>query len=118
VIVFRVGFGRCGRVAFERCGRVSGRGFGPVKGGLTGRLGGGLTGRLGGGLTGRLHGGLSSGLSSPSRRVGRPLPIVGGHLRVPPVSTTQVSLLPPPWDELTTRDPGWRATRVRPPRVT
>ena len=34
------------------------------------------------------------------------------------VSTIQVSLLPPPWDELTTREPGRRATRVRPPRVT
>ena len=34
------------------------------------------------------------------------------------VSTTQVSLLPPPWDELTTREPGRRATRVSPPRVT
>ncbi len=36
----------------------------------------------------------------------------------PSASTTQVSLLPPPCDELTTRDPSRRATLVRPPRVT
>src|SRR6185369_13206455 len=30
----------------------------------------------------------------------------------------QVSLLPPPCDELTTKDPLRNATRVRPPRVT
>lgn len=34
------------------------------------------------------------------------------------VSTTQVSLLPPPWDELTTREPARLATLVKPPRVT
>ena len=28
---------------------------------------------------------------------------------------TQVSLLPPPWDEFTTKEPPRRATRVRPP---
>src|SRR5262249_43685533 len=28
---------------------------------------------------------------------------------------THVSLLPPPWEEFTTIDPGSRATRVRPP---
>ena len=33
-------------------------------------------------------------------------------------STTQVSLLPPPWDEFTTIDPLRMATRVRPPVVT
>ena len=33
-------------------------------------------------------------------------------------STIQVSLLPPPWDELTIRDPGSRATLVSPPGVT
>src|SRR6187551_364049 len=32
--------------------------------------------------------------------------------------TIQVSLLPPPCDELTTKDPLRRATRVKPPRVT
>src|SRR5258708_2055422 len=31
---------------------------------------------------------------------------------------TQVSRLPPPWELLTTREPGFRATRVRPPGVT
>ncbi len=30
-------------------------------------------------------------------------------------ASTQVSLLPPPWDELTTYEPGRRATRVSPP---
>ena len=30
-------------------------------------------------------------------------------------SSTQVSLVPPPWLELTTREPSLRATRVRPP---
>ena len=30
-------------------------------------------------------------------------------------SSTHVSLLPPPWDELTTSEPFSRATRVRPP---
>ena len=34
------------------------------------------------------------------------------------VSTIQVSLLPPPWEELTTREPLRRATRVSPPVVT
>ena len=34
------------------------------------------------------------------------------------VSTIQVSLLPPPWLELTTSEPSGRATRVRPPLVT
>ena len=29
--------------------------------------------------------------------------------------STQVSLLPPPWEEFTTRDPFLRATRVSPP---
>src|SRR5262249_59777473 len=33
----------------------------------------------------------------------------------PHVSSTQVSLVPPPWLELTTRDPFFNATRVRPP---
>jgi acyl-homoserine lactone acylase PvdQ len=28
---------------------------------------------------------------------------------------TQVSLLPPPWEEFTTSDPGRKATRVSPP---
>ena len=31
---------------------------------------------------------------------------------------TQVSLLPPPWEELTTSDPSRSATRVRPPGTT
>src|SRR6516225_4373538 len=30
-------------------------------------------------------------------------------------SSTQVSFVPPPWLELTTSDPAWSATRVRPP---
>ena len=34
------------------------------------------------------------------------------------VSTIQVSLLPPPWEELTTSEPFRRATRVSPPAVT
>ncbi len=33
-------------------------------------------------------------------------------------STTQVSLLPPPWDEFTTSEPFRSATRVSPPMVT
>ncbi len=33
-------------------------------------------------------------------------------------STIQVSLLPPPWELLTTSEPGCMATRVRPPVVT
>ena len=33
-------------------------------------------------------------------------------------STTQVSLVPPPWDELTTSEPSRSATRVRPPGTT
>ena len=33
-------------------------------------------------------------------------------------STTQVSLLPPPWDELTTVEPLRKATRVSPPVLT
>src|SRR4051812_44496826 len=32
-------------------------------------------------------------------------------------SSTQVSLVPPPWLELTTNDPFFSATRVRPPGV-
>src|SRR5262249_28630218 len=51
----------------------------------------------------------------------QPVKIVGGareHLN--PVSTThpsktQVSFVPPPWLEFTTRDPSFSATRVRPP---
>ena len=39
---------------------------------------------------------------------------VGAHCS----STTQVSLLPPPWDELTTMEPLRIATRVSPPVVT
>ena len=30
-------------------------------------------------------------------------------------SMTQVSLLPPPWELLTTREPSFKATRVSPP---
>ena len=45
----------------------------------------------------------------------RPRSVSGGS---PAGSTTQVSLLPPPWDEFTTSDPSRRATRVSPPRVT
>ena len=33
-------------------------------------------------------------------------------------ASTQVSLLPPPWEELTTNEPGRSATRVRPPGKT
>ena len=32
--------------------------------------------------------------------------------------TTQVSLQPPPWEEFTTREPRFRATRVKPPGLT
>ena len=38
--------------------------------------------------------------------------------QVPPDSTTHVSLLPPPWEELTTSDPFTSATLVRPPGST
>ena len=30
-------------------------------------------------------------------------------------SNTQVSLVPPPWEEFTTKEPSFRATRVKPP---
>ena len=33
----------------------------------------------------------------------------------PYAPSTQVSFVPPPWDELTTNDPSFSATRVRPP---
>jgi len=36
----------------------------------------------------------------------------------PPLDNTQVSLLPPPWDEFTTSEPFLSATRVRPPGST
>ncbi len=42
----------------------------------------------------------------------------GGLHQLLSVSTIQVSLLPPPWEELTTSDPLTIATRVRPPVVT
>src|SRR5437867_5308014 len=45
-----------------------------------------------------------------------PVQVVGGageHAAYP--SSTQVSLVPPPWLELTTREPGSSATRVSPP---
>ena len=58
------------------------------------------------------HGSAGS-TSAPSARAA--VVTVGPARRV---STTQVSLLPPPCDELTTREPARRATRVRPPRVT
>ena len=48
-----------------------------------------------------------------------PVEIVGyarEHQSVP--STIHVSLLPPPWEELTTREPSRNATRVSPPVVT
>ena len=54
--------------------------------------------------------------SAPSRSAVTPAP--RRARRRTGESTTQVSLLPPPWDELTTSDPLRRATRVRPPRVT
>src|SRR3546814_17361644 len=37
------------------------------------------------------------------------------HHRRPPSWSTQVSLVPPPWLELTTSEPSVSATRVRPP---
>src|ERR1700733_7154751 len=39
----------------------------------------------------------------------------GGHAGPSSPSTIQVSLVPPPWLELTTSDPSFSATRVRPP---
>ena len=39
----------------------------------------------------------------------------GSELMPPrPSSSTQVSFVPPPCDELTTREPSFKATRVRP----
>ena len=45
-------------------------------------------------------------------------PAQHGPAPVAPSASTQVSLLPPPWDELTTSEPLRRATRVRPPGST
>src|SRR5688500_18964827 len=42
---------------------------------------------------------------------------VGTEVRHDPSSSTQVSLVPPPCEELTTSEPFLRATRVRPPGV-
>src|SRR5215471_12145815 len=38
-----------------------------------------------------------------------------GRASLPQFAITQVSLVPPPWDELTTREPSRSATRVNPP---
>src|ERR1700679_2359339 len=54
-------------------------------------------------------------------RAGEPEKIVGGarkhriYAEPSGSSTIQVSLVPPPWLELTTSDPSFSATRVRPP---
>ena len=41
--------------------------------------------------------------------------MVGGAAEHLSTSSTQVSLVPPPWEELTTSEPSRSATRVRPP---
>src|SRR3984957_12815304 len=57
----------------------------------------------------------------PLHRAGEPEQIVGrarehrGQADPSGSSTIQVSLVPPPWLELTTSDPSFSATRVRPP---
>src|SRR5436190_1742937 len=49
----------------------------------------------------------------PVERVGH-----AGEHQASLAASTQVSLLPPPWEELTTYDPARSATRVRPPGST
>src|SRR5262249_45342046 len=46
---------------------------------------------------------------------GKPVEIIGGAGQHRQESRTQVSLVPPPWLELTTSEPFFSATRVRPP---
>src|SRR5699024_1128341 len=58
---------------------------------------------------------------TPTERAWRPKVVRRSHQYVPqpaPRSTIQVSLLPPPWEELTIREFLGRGTRVRPPAVT
>ena len=52
---------------------------------------------------------------SPLDVTGNPVETVGYTAEH---GTTQVSLLPPPWDEFTTKELRLRATRVSPPGVT
>ena len=41
--------------------------------------------------------------------------VIATHLPPSSGASTQVSLVPPPWLELTTSEPSFSATRVRPP---
>src|SRR5207253_2395007 len=61
------------------------------------------------------------GVLRPLQVAAEPVEIVGEarqHQAASSTSTTQVSLLPPPWELLTTSEPLTSATRVSPPVVT